>query len=85
MSLFHCHNRLIHIEKIQTTENCYGFSAFYNHLIRMNEAQDEVMISFVRIFSLPINDISGGTWLETISEEVLDEDIALIMEANSRA
>jgi hypothetical protein len=73
------------ISRVQSTMDCYGFSAFYNHLIRMNEVRGEVMISVGRMFSLPINDIAGGTWLETISEEVLDEDLALIMEANSRA
>lgn len=73
------------ISKVQGVDNCYGFSAFYNNLIRMNESNGEVMINFVRLFSLPINDIAGGTWMETISEEVLDEDLALIIEANSRA
>jgi hypothetical protein len=73
------------ISKVQGVDSCYGFSAFYNNLIRMNESNGEVMINFVRLFSLPINDIAGGTWMETISEEVLDEDLALIIEANSRA
>jgi hypothetical protein len=73
------------ISKVQGVNSCYGFSAFYNQLIRMSESEGEVMIDFVRLFSLPINDIAGGTWLETISEEVLDEDLALVIEANSRA
>jgi hypothetical protein len=73
------------MSKVQSAENCYGFAALYNHLIRMNDNSGEIVISFDRIFSLPINDISGGTWLETISEDLLDEDLALVMEANSRA
>ena len=73
------------ISKVQSAEDCYGFAALYNHLIRMSDESGEIMIGLDRIFSLPINDISGGTWLETISEDLLDEDLALVMEANSRA
>jgi hypothetical protein len=73
------------ISKVQSAENCYGFSALYNHLIRMTEENGDVLITLDRMFSLPINDISGGTWLETISEDVLDEDLALVIEANSKA
>ena len=62
-----------------------AFAALYNHLIRMSDESGEIIIGLDRIFSLPINDISGGTWLETISEDLLDEDLALVMEANSRA
>ena len=73
------------ISKVQSAEDCYGFAALYNHLIRMSDESGEIIIGLDRIFSLPINDISGGTWLETISEDLLDEDLALVMEANSRA
>lgn len=41
-------------------------------------------VSTGRIFSLPIEGHAQGTWAEPISDEILDPDVGLILEANAR-
>ncbi|MCB9679802.1 MAG: hypothetical protein H6737_32145 [Alphaproteobacteria bacterium] len=42
-------------------------------------------VSLGRIFSLPVEGTAQGTWAEPISDEMLDPDVGLVIEANCRA
>ncbi len=56
------------------------FIIFYSQ--QANFSADGVTVS--RIFSLPVEGHAQGTWAEPISDEMLDPDVGLIIEANAR-
>jgi hypothetical protein len=71
------------ISKVHKSDE-YPFSVFYSQHIQPTEKDDGVEVTAGRIFSLPIVGNVGGTWHEMMVAELLDEDIALILETNSR-
>lgn len=56
------------------------FVVFYSQQITTTPAG----VSVSRIFSLPVEGHAQGTWAEPISDEMLDPDVGLILEANCR-
>ncbi|MEZ4319051.1 MAG: hypothetical protein R3F61_16165 [Myxococcota bacterium] len=56
------------------------FIIFYSQQAQI--AADGASLS--RVFSLPVEGHAQGTWAEPISDEMLDPDVGLIIEANAR-
>ena len=56
------------------------FVVFYSQQI----AATAEGVTVSRLFSLPVEGHAQGTWAEPISDEMLDPDVGLILEANVR-
>jgi len=59
----------------------YGFAVFYSRTAKL-VGSEEVAIELNRVFSTPFGVSGFGTWQEPIAQEILDEDVGLVLEAN---
>lgn len=57
------------------------YAVYYNQQIQYDAPTDTV--AFARVFSLPVGGMGGNTWEEPILDEILDPDVALLIEANT--
>ncbi|MCB9672093.1 MAG: hypothetical protein H6736_19510 [Alphaproteobacteria bacterium] len=67
--------------KVQKHCAGYGFVVFYSEDARFdNESPPNVKVG--RVFTTPFGVAGFGTWQEPIRQDILDEDVGLILEAN---
>ena len=66
---------------VQRHCNVYGFAVFYSRTAKLLGGE-EAMIELKRVFSTPFGVAGFGTWQEPIAQEILDEDVGLVLEAN---
>ncbi|MCB9678728.1 MAG: hypothetical protein H6737_26735 [Alphaproteobacteria bacterium] len=67
--------------KVQRHCKDYGFVVFYSVSVKMPVGSPP-SVELGRIFSTPFGVTGFGTWQEPISQEILDEDVGLVLEAN---
>lgn len=62
-----------------------SLNVFYSRVIKLETLPDgRPGVVPGRLFSLPVGVDSQGTWLQPIYEEILDEDVGLLLEADIR-
>ena len=57
----------------------YGFVIFYSEDAKFD---NETGIKLGRVFTTPFGVEGFGTWQEPISQDILDPDVGLLLEAN---
>jgi hypothetical protein len=60
----------------------FGFHAYYSQAFKL--APDGAALLPGRVFSQPVRGAGAGTFQEPISHDLLDEDVGLILEADTR-
>lgn len=67
--------------KVQKVCGGYGFVVFYSEDAKF-DSTSPTDVRLGRVFTTPFGVEGFGTWQEPISQDVLDEDVGLILEAN---
>ncbi len=60
------------------------FDVFYGRFATFSRAPEGEDVELGRLFSTVIDASAGSTWLEPIHENFLDEDVGIVIEANTR-
>ena len=63
----------------------WPFEAFYSQFTDLRDGPEGVEVDIKRIYSLPVSLHGHRTWQEMIVNEMLDPEVALILEANAPA
>lgn len=66
--------------RVQRQCSGYGFVVFYSQAAKLPVGSPPT-IDLGRIFSTPFGVTGFGTWQEPISQEILDQDVGLLLEA----